>query len=96
MLDYNRSPAIIFVTMLLFSRALAPIEGAIAGWKTFATALNAYRRLTGVFAVTPAVPENTGIPPSQPQGRLIVDNLGVELQSSGKFLLKGSRSARAW
>jgi ATP-binding cassette subfamily C protein len=54
-LDYNRSPAIIFVTMLLFSRALAPVEGAIAGWKTFATALNAYRRLTGVFAVMPAV-----------------------------------------
>jgi PrtD family type I secretion system ABC transporter len=88
-LDYNRSPAIIFVTMLLFSRALAPVEGAIAGWKTFATALNAYRRLTGVFAVTPAVPENTGISPSQPRGQLIVDNLGVELAGSGKFLLKG-------
>src|SRR5882672_5898110 len=54
-LDYNRSPAIIFASMLLFSRALAPVEGAIAGWKAFTTALNAYRRLNGVMAaVSPA------------------------------------------
>ena len=84
-LDHNRSPAIIFVTTLLFSRALAPVEGAIAGWKAFATALSAYRRLTGILAVMPAVPENTGIS----SGRLIVDNLGVELPGSGKFLLNG-------
>jgi PrtD family type I secretion system ABC transporter len=84
-LDHNRSPAIIFVTTLLFSRALAPVEGAIAGWKAFETALSAYRRLTGILAAMPAVPENTGIS----SGRLIVDNLGVELPGSGKFLLKG-------
>jgi ATP-binding cassette subfamily C protein len=87
-LDYNRSPAIIFATTLLFSRALAPIEGAIAGWKAFAAALTAYRRLTGVFAVIPAVPENTRIRSNQP-GRLIVDNVGLELPGSGRFLLKG-------
>jgi PrtD family type I secretion system ABC transporter len=88
-LDYNRSPAIIFVTTLLFSRVLAPVEGAIAGWKSFETALAAYRRLTGVLAGMPAVTENIGIASTQPQGRLIVDKLGVELPGSGKFLLKG-------
>jgi ATP-binding cassette, subfamily C, type I secretion system permease/ATPase len=90
-LDHNRSPAIIFVTTLLFSRALAPVEGAIAGWKAFETALSAYRRLTGILAAMPAVPENTGIS----SGRLIVDNLGVELPGSGKFLLKGVSFSRA-
>jgi ATP-binding cassette subfamily C protein len=88
-LDYNRSPAIIFASTLLFSRALAPVEGAIAGWKAFATALSAYRRLTGALAVLPAVPENTGIPSNQPRGRLIVDNVGLEPPGSGQFLLKG-------
>ena len=88
-LDYGKSPAIIFATTLLFSRALAPIEGAIAGWKAFATALSAYRRLTGVLAVVPAVPENTRIRSNQPGGRLIVDNVGLELPGSGGFLLKG-------
>jgi ATP-binding cassette subfamily C protein len=88
-LDYNRSPAIIFASMLLFSRALAPVEGAIASWKAFATALNAYRRLTGALAAIPAVPESTGIASNQPQGNLIVDNVGLEAPGSGKFLLKG-------
>jgi PrtD family type I secretion system ABC transporter len=88
-LDYNRSPAIIFASTLLFSRALAPVEGAIAGWKAFATALSAYRRLTGALAALPAVPENTGIPSNQLRGRLIVDNVGLEPPGSGKFLLKG-------
>ena len=88
-LDYNRSPAIIFVTTLLFSRALAPVEGAIAGWKAFTAALNSYRRLTGVLAVMPAVPENKGMPSDEPQDRLVVDNLGMDLPGSGKFLLKG-------
>jgi ATP-binding cassette subfamily C protein len=88
-LDYNRSPAIIFASTLLFSRALAPVEGAIAGWKAFATALSAYRRLTGTLAALPVVPENTGIPSNQLRGRLIVDNVGLEPPGSGKFLLKG-------
>jgi PrtD family type I secretion system ABC transporter len=88
-LDYNRSPAIIFASMLLFSRALAPVEGAIASWKAFVTALSAYRRLTGALAVIPAVPEDSGIASNQPQGNLIVDNVGLEPPGSGKFLLKG-------
>ena len=54
-LEQSRSPAIIFATSLLFGRALAPIEGAIVGWKAFAMALAAYRRLNGIMsAVTPA------------------------------------------
>ena len=37
-LEQSRSPAIIFATTLLFGRALAPVEGAVAGWKAFAMA----------------------------------------------------------
>jgi PrtD family type I secretion system ABC transporter len=88
-LDYNRSPAIIFATTLLFSRALAPVEGAIAGWKAFTAALSAYRRLTGVLALEPAIAQSAGIPSNPPQGRLTVDNVGVVLPGSGQFLLKG-------
>src|SRR6202011_5707204 len=53
-LEHGRSPAIIFATTLLFGRALAPVEGAIAGWKAFAMATAAYRRLNGIMgAVAP-------------------------------------------
>jgi ATP-binding cassette subfamily C protein len=88
-LDYNRSPAIIFAATLLFSRALAPIEGAIAGWKAFAMALRAYRRLSDVLAAVPAIAESKNIPLEQPRGALIVDNVGVKLPGTGNFLLKG-------
>ena len=79
-LDHGRSPAIIFAATLLFGRALAPVEGAIAGWKALAAALSAYRRLGGVLAANSAVPEETDIPADQPRGGLIVDNVGVALR----------------
>jgi len=88
-LDHGRSPAIIFATTLLFGRALAPVEGAIAGWKALAGALSAYRRLGGVLARNSAVPEEIDIPADQPRGGLIVDNVGVALRESGGFLLNG-------
>ena len=52
-LDYGKSPAIIFAATLLFSRALAPVEGAIAGWKSLEAAFDAYRRLTTSWPPSP-------------------------------------------
>jgi PrtD family type I secretion system ABC transporter len=88
-LDQGRSPAIIFATTLLFGRALAPVEGAIAGWKALAAALSAYRRLGGVLAANSAVPEETDVPADRPRGGLMVDNVGVALRESRCFLLNG-------
>ncbi|MFL6838972.1 MAG: type I secretion system permease/ATPase, partial [Bradyrhizobium sp.] len=88
-LDYGKSPAIIFVTTLMFSRALAPVEGAIASWKSLATALSAYRRLGDVLAAIPAAAENIDIPSVRLPSGLMVDNVGVKLPASGNFLLKG-------
>src|SRR6266403_244953 len=88
-LDQGRSPAIIFATTLLFGRALAPVEGAIAGWKALAAALSAYRRLGGVLAANSAVPEETDVPADQPRGGLMVENVGVALRESRCFLLSG-------
>jgi ABC-type protease/lipase transport system fused ATPase/permease subunit len=88
-LDQGRSPAIIFATTLLFGRALAPVEGAIAGWKALAAALSAYRRLGGVLAANSAVPEETDVPADQLPGGLMVDNVGVALRESQCFLLNG-------
>jgi ATP-binding cassette subfamily C protein len=88
-LDHGRSPAIIFATTLLFGRALAPVEGAIAGWKALAAALSAYRRLAGVLAANSAVPKETDVPTDQPRGGLMVDNVGLALRESRCFLLTG-------
>src|SRR3979490_3228886 len=87
-LEQGRSPAIIFATTLLFGRALAPIEGAIAGWKAFAMASAAYRRLNGVMAAVTPVADIKALP-DRPKGSLIVDNVGAALPGSGHLILKG-------
>jgi ATP-binding cassette subfamily C protein len=87
-LDQGRSPAIIFATTLLFGRALAPIEGALAGWKAFTMAAAAYRRLSAVLiAVTPVA--NLEAFSDRPKGGLVVDNVGAALPGSGQIVLKG-------
>ncbi|WP_407180317.1 type I secretion system permease/ATPase [Bradyrhizobium sp. STM 3562] len=88
-LDYGKSGGIIFATTLLFGRALAPVEGAIAGWKALMTARSTYRRLDGFLASAPAARDDTDIPSDRPQCGLVLDNIGVWLRDSRSFLLKG-------
>ena len=87
-LEQSRSPAIIFATTLLFGRAIAPIEGAIAGWKAFAMVLAAYRRLNGIMAAVSPV-ANIKDFSERPKGSLSVNNVGVALPGSGQLMLKG-------
>jgi PrtD family type I secretion system ABC transporter len=85
-LEQGRSPAIIFVTTLLFGRALAPIEGVIAGWKACAMAWAAYQRLSGLLsAVTPVTGLNAVLS-DRAEGRLSVDNVSVALPGLGYIL----------
>jgi PrtD family type I secretion system ABC transporter len=87
-LEQGRIPAIIFATTLLFGRALAPIEGAFAGWKAFAAARTAFRRLNGVLAaVTPTA--SVEALPDRPNGNLVVDNVGVALPGTSHAMLQG-------
>jgi PrtD family type I secretion system ABC transporter len=88
-LDHGKSPAIIFVTTLMFGRALAPVEGAISGWKSLSMALKACQRLGDALAAVPAAAEKTDPPSQRPTGNLIVDNVGLKLAGNGPFLLKG-------
>jgi PrtD family type I secretion system ABC transporter len=87
-LEQSRSPAIIFATALLFGRAIAPVEGATAGWKAFTMATAAYRRLNGVMAAIIPI-ENIKALPDRPKGSLVVDNVGAVVPGSGVLLLKG-------
>jgi PrtD family type I secretion system ABC transporter len=88
-LEQNRSPAIIFASTLLFGRALAPIEGAIAGWKAFASAVASYRRLNGVIAATGPAGQAEDIFSDRSKGQLTVSNVSLTLPGASNFLLKG-------
>jgi ATP-binding cassette, subfamily C, type I secretion system permease/ATPase len=86
-LEHNRSPAIIFATTLLFGRAIAPIEGALASWKALTGALSAYQRLNSIVPAT-AVTQAKDVVLDRPEGRLTVSNVGVALPGSSHFVLK--------
>ena len=88
-LEQSRSPAIIFATSMLFGRALAPTEGAIAGWKAFAMALAAYRRLNDIMSAATSV-ANVKALPDRPKGKLIVNSVGAALPGTSHLLLKGA------
>ena len=85
-LEQSRSPAIIFATSMLFGRALAPIEGAIAGWKAFAMALAAYRRLNDIMSAATPVKSIKALPDRK--GNLIVNNVGAVLPGSNHLMLR--------
>ncbi|WP_338701542.1 ATP-binding cassette domain-containing protein [Bradyrhizobium sp. 26S5] len=89
-LDHGKSPAIIFASMLMFSRALAPVESAIAGWKSLATAASACQRLGALLAAFPAAGQrDTEISPRQARSGLVVENVGVRLAGTNHLLLNG-------
>jgi PrtD family type I secretion system ABC transporter len=86
-LEQSRSPAIIFATSMLFGRSLAPVDGAMAGWKAFAMALAAYRRVNDIMsAVTPVV--TIKALPDRPKGNLVVNNVGAAMPGSNYLMLK--------
>src|SRR6201998_1309081 len=62
-LDNGSNPAIIFASSLLFGRAIAPVEGAVAAWRALTTALSAYRRLDAMLAANCTSAEDAGIRP---------------------------------
>ena len=86
-LDHGKSAGIIFATTLLFGRALAPVEGAIVGWKALRTAWSTYLRLDGVLATPLAPAESTEIPSDRSRCGLVVDHVGVG-RDSRNYVLK--------
>lgn len=71
---------------ILLGRALAPVEMALSGWKSFISARLAYRRLKSHLALYGPKPETALLP--QPLGHLSVENLSYEAPSNSAPILK--------
>lgn len=69
------TPGIIIASSILTSRALAPIELAIAHWKGFLNARQSWRRLDDLFAAMPAEGAGMELPP--PTAELAVEGVSV-------------------
>lgn len=80
------TPGIIIAGSILTSRALAPIELAIAHWKGFLNARQSWRRLDELFAAMP-VGENAMELPA-PTGDLTVEGVSVVAPGDRRLLVQ--------
>ncbi|WP_027232457.1 type I secretion system permease/ATPase [Phyllobacterium sp. UNC302MFCol5.2] len=87
-LEANSSPGIIFVASLLLGRGLAPVEGAIGAWRSFAFARNAFNRLNRMLIAVQSGTDARIVPVPESSG-LVLDNVGYKLPFKEKNLLEG-------
>ncbi len=64
---------IIIASSILTSRALAPVELAIANWKGFIAARQSWRRLNDLFTLMPIDKERLALP--RPRGSLVAEHV---------------------
>ena len=69
------SAGVIIASSILVSRALAPVELAIANWKGFTAARQSWRRLSELLAFLPKAEERLALP--RPQASLSVQNVSA-------------------
>lgn len=67
------TPGAMFAGMILLSRALMPVEQAIAAWRPLMSARESVRRVNALLADHP--PREAGMPLPQPAGRLAVERV---------------------
>jgi PrtD family type I secretion system ABC transporter len=80
------SSGIIIASSILVSRALAPVELAIANWRSFVGAQQSWRRLDHLFATLPPSPQRSTLPP--PSRTLSVQSLSLAPPSVQRVVLQ--------
>lgn len=81
------SPGMMIAASIIMSRALAPVEQAVANWQMFLSARKAFERLTTILDSVPR--ETKRMPLPKPTGRVDVENLIVQMPGADKPVLQG-------
>jgi PrtD family type I secretion system ABC transporter len=81
------TPGAMIAASIIMSRALAPVEQAVANWQQFLSARRAFGRLGAVMADASADTVKMKLP--KPSGNLAVENLIVAVPGTEKPLLQG-------
>jgi ATP-binding cassette subfamily C protein len=79
------SPGVIIAASILTSRALAPIETAIAHWRSFLAARQSWRRLGDLLAALPPDSEPMALP--APNKSLAVENIVVGIPGAREVIV---------
>jgi len=81
------TPGTMIAASIIMSRALAPLEMAVAQWSQFQSFIRSWQRLTKLLRETPTKPKRMDLP--RPKGRLTVENLAAYVPNSDKALVGG-------
>ncbi|HYG63261.1 MAG TPA: type I secretion system permease/ATPase [Thermoanaerobaculia bacterium] len=84
-IDGQATGGIMIASSILTSRALAPVELAIANWKGFVSARQGWARLRTQLAAAPAV---TPLRLPAPKALLVVDNAGAGAPGTQRFTVQ--------
>lgn len=86
-LDAKLTGGMIIAASIVGSRALAPLEGTIEGWRGFVHARSAYARIKALLHNSPLNLERLRLP--RPEGRLTVERILFVPPPSKKVILNG-------
>jgi len=84
-INQEASGGVIIASSILVSRALAPVELAIANWKGFVSARQGWRRLTNMMAMLPV--EEIPLELPAPAGALVVEGIAAVPPSERRVVL---------
>lgn len=79
---------VIIAASIMTSRALAPVEVAIANWRSFLSARQSAQRLAHLFASMPATRERVALP--KPEARLTVDDVWIAAPGRSKPIVQSA------
>ncbi len=85
--NQQASAGIIIASSILTSRALAPVEVAIAHWRNFLAARQSWRRLTGMLALVPASQQRMELP--RPAASLTLEAVGIAPPGTSRLVVQG-------
>jgi len=91
--DQHVTAGIMIAATILLSRALAPVETLVAGWRTLIEARLAWRRLDELLSANPPMASQIDLP--APSGRLEVDRVLFGMKGAERPILRGVSFALA-
>jgi PrtD family type I secretion system ABC transporter len=91
-IQQQATPGVIIASSILTSRALAPIELAIAHWRAFVGARQGWRRLSDLLAVLP--PQESPMALPAPSATLSVESASVLVPGGQRLVVQDATFAR--
>ena len=85
--NQQASAGIIIASSILTSRALAPVEVAIANWRGFTAARQSWRRLNGLLGMLPADQARLELP--KPTASLALEAVSVSPPGTNRLVVQG-------